>query len=81
MGIFAEYHSRGNAIQSFIDLKQVIVGVDQPATQQIIKIIKTFFQLKHQYLFMPFLDAEFTKLSISGMLATRISYMNDGASR
>ena len=26
---------------------------------------------------MPILDAEFTKLSISGMLATRISYMND----
>ncbi|MCP3429965.1 UDP-glucose 6-dehydrogenase, partial [Alteromonas sp. LMIT007] len=26
---------------------------------------------------MPVLDAEFTKLSISGMLATRISYMND----
>lgn len=26
---------------------------------------------------MPILDAEFTKLSISGMLATRVSYMND----
>ena len=26
---------------------------------------------------MPILDAEFTKLSISGMLATRISFMND----
>ena len=26
---------------------------------------------------MPVLDAEFTKLSISGMLAARISYMND----
>ncbi|MEJ5139578.1 MULTISPECIES: nucleotide sugar dehydrogenase [Acinetobacter] len=70
----------GNAIQSFIDLKQVIVGVDQSATQQLIKeLLRPFFQLKHQYLFMPFLDAEFTKLSISGMLATRISYMNDMA--
>ncbi|MCF0266579.1 nucleotide sugar dehydrogenase [Acinetobacter guillouiae] len=70
----------GNAIQSFIDLKQVIVGVDQSATQQFIKeLLRPFFQLKHQYLFMPFLDAEFTKLSISGMLATRISYMNDMA--
>ena len=26
---------------------------------------------------MPILDAEFTKLGISGMLATRISYIND----
>lgn len=70
----------GNAIQSFIDLKQVIVGVDQSATQLIIKeLLRPFFQLKQQYLFMPFLDAEFTKLSISGMLATRISYMNDMA--
>lgn len=34
----------GNAIQSFIDLKQVIVGVDQSATQQIIKeLLRPFF--------------------------------------
>lgn len=70
----------GNAIQSFTGLKQVIIGVDHVATQPIVKeLLRPFFQLKHQYLFMPFLDAEFTKLSISGMLATRISYMNDMA--
>lgn len=70
----------GNAIQSFIDLKQILVGVDQEETQQYIKeLLRPFFQLKQQFLFMPFLDAEFTKLSISGMLATRISYMNDMA--
>ncbi len=70
----------GNAIQSFTGLKQVIIGVDHLATQPIVKeLLRPFFQLKHQYLFMPFLDAEFTKLSISGMLATRISYMNDMA--
>lgn len=70
----------GNAVESFIDLKQIIVGVDGIETQTLIKeLLRPFFQLKHQYLFMPFLDAEFTKLSISGMLATRISYMNDMA--
>jgi UDPglucose 6-dehydrogenase len=70
----------GNAIQSFVDLKQILVGVDQEKTQIHIKeLLRPFFQLKQQYLFMPFLDAEFTKLSISGMLATRISYMNDMA--
>lgn len=70
----------GNAIQSFLDLKQILVGVDQEVTQQHIKeLFRPFFQLKQQFLFMPFLDAEFTKLSISGMLATRISYMNDMA--
>lgn len=40
-------------------------------------LLRPFFPLSQQYLFMPILDAEFTKLSISGMLATRISYMND----
>ncbi|GEK43278.1 nucleotide sugar dehydrogenase [Acinetobacter johnsonii] len=70
----------GNAIQSFIDLKQILVGIDQEETQQYIKeLLRPFFQSKQQFLFMPFLDAEFTKLSISGMLATRISYMNDMA--
>ncbi|WP_151869747.1 MULTISPECIES: nucleotide sugar dehydrogenase [Acinetobacter] len=70
----------GNAIQSFTGLKQVIAGVDQDATSAILKeLLRPFFQLKQQYLFMPFLDAEFTKLSISGMLATRISYINDMA--
>ena len=70
----------GNAIQSFMDLKQIIVGTEQEETQQYIKeLLRPFFQLKQQFLFMPFLDAEFTKLSISGMLATRISYMNDMA--
>ena len=71
----------GNAIQSFTALQQVIVGVDQIETQQLMsELLRPIFQFKHQFLFMPILDAEFTKLSISGMLATRISYMNDLAS-
>lgn len=68
----------GNAVKSLVSVKQVIVGVDNKKTENLIKeLLRPFFQFKHQYLFMPILDAEFTKLSISGMLATRISYMND----
>lgn len=68
----------GNAVHSFTALKQVIVGVDQVETQQLMgELLRPIFQAKHQFLFMPILDAEFTKLSISGMLATRISFMND----
>lgn len=68
----------GNAVHSFTALKQVIVGVDQVETQQLMgELLRPIFQTKHQFLFMPILDAEFTKLSISGMLATRISFMND----
>jgi len=68
----------GNAIQSILQIKQIVVGVDSDISAQIIReLLRPIFYAAHQYLFMPILDAEFTKLSISGMLATRISYMND----
>ncbi|OTG63839.1 nucleotide sugar dehydrogenase [Acinetobacter silvestris] len=68
----------GNAINSFTSAKQIIVGVDSDLAAHLVQeLLRPIFQFKHQYLFMPILDAEFTKLSISGMLATRISYMND----
>ena len=68
----------GNALGSFTYAKQVIVGVDHDAVKSMMQeLVRPFFQFQHQYLFMPILDAEFTKLSISGMLAMRIGYMND----
>ena len=68
----------GKALASFIQLEQLIVGVENPHIQPFIQeIFRPFFPRPQQFLFMPILDAEFTKLSISGMLATRISYMND----
>lgn len=68
----------GNALQSFAQAKQLIVGSASDAAQIKIKeLLRPLFPRQQQYLFMPILDAEFTKLSISGMLATRISYMND----
>ena len=71
----------GNAIRSFMQASQLIVGCDQPDAQlKIRELLRPLFPRAQQYLFMPVLDAEFTKLSISGMLATRISYMNDLAS-
>ena len=68
----------GNALGSFTYARQVIVGVDHDAVKSMMQeLLRPFFQFQHQYLFMPILDAEFTKLSISGMLAMRIGYMND----
>ncbi len=70
----------GHPVESFSRAKQVVIGVDEThefARAQIRELLRPFFPLQHQYLMMPILDAEFTKLSISGMLATRISYMND----
>lgn len=68
----------GNALPSLIQTKQLIVGTSSERAQTKIKeLLRPLFPRTQQYLFMPVLDAEFTKLSISGMLATRISYIND----
>ena len=68
----------GNALNSVIQMQKIIVGVsNEPTSKMILEVFRPLFPAKQQYLFMPILDAEFTKLSISGMLATRISYMND----
>ncbi|MDU4394964.1 MAG: nucleotide sugar dehydrogenase [Acinetobacter ursingii] len=68
----------GNAMNSILTSKHIIIGVEADASQSLMEeLLRPFFPYQNQYLFMPILDAEFTKLSISGMLATRISYMND----
>ncbi|MDB9695676.1 nucleotide sugar dehydrogenase [Acinetobacter nosocomialis] len=75
---FPDVIQEGNAINSVLSVKHVIVGVESSYAQDIMQgLLRPFFRFSYQYLFMPILDAEFTKLSISGMLATRISYMND----
>lgn len=75
---FPDVIQEGNAINSVLNVKHVIVGVESSNAQDIMQeLLRPFFRFSYQYLFMPILDAEFTKLSISGMLATRISYMND----
>ncbi|KQE93267.1 UDP binding domain-containing protein [Acinetobacter lactucae] len=75
---FPDVIQEGNAINSILNVKHVIVGIESNAAQDTMQeLLRPFFRFSYQYLFMPILDAEFTKLSISGMLATRISYMND----
>ncbi|WPP70013.1 nucleotide sugar dehydrogenase [Acinetobacter pittii] len=75
---FPDVIQEGNAINSILNVKHVIVGVESNhARDTMQELLRPFFRFSYQYLFMPILDAEFTKLSISGMLATRISYMND----
>jgi UDPglucose 6-dehydrogenase len=68
----------GRAIQSVLSASKVIIGCDDEKVQiSLREILRPLFPRPQHYLFMPVVDAEFTKLSISGMLATRISYMNE----
>ena len=74
----ADMIQEGNAIQSMTRAQQLTVGCENERAQVKLKeLLRPLFPRAQQYLFMPVLDAEFTKLSISGMLATRISYIND----
>lgn len=75
---FPDVIQEGNVINSILNVKHIIIGIEADAAKVMMEeLLRPFFRHQHQYLFMPILDAEFTKLSISGMLATRISYMND----
>lgn len=68
----------GNAINSFLMANKVMVGIESEKSKRfMLELLRPLFYRPEHYLFMPILDAEFAKLSISGMLATRISYMND----
>lgn len=68
----------GNALRSLTDASQLIVGCSSDTAKTTLQeVLRPLFPREQQYLFMPVLDAEFTKLSVSGMLATRISYIND----
>ena len=69
----------GRSIESIMQAKSIVIGIDDQgfAKTQMQELLRPIFNRQEQILFMPILDAEFTKLSISGMLATRISYMND----
>lgn len=69
----------GRSVESIVHASSIVIGVDDQeyAKTQITEFLHSYFPREEQFIFMPILDAEFTKLSISGMLATRISYMND----
>ena len=75
---FPDIIQEGQAFKSVTSASKVIIGcADQQAQGDLEEMLRPLFPRQQQYLFMPVLDAEFTKLSISGMLATRISYVND----
>lgn len=67
----------GQYIQSFIT-KALIVGCDNDELVSMVKeLFRPLFPLSKHLNFMSILAAEFTKLSISGFLATKVSFMND----
>jgi len=75
---FAENISEGEALERIRNPKSLILGSDDEAATLTVKALFRPFskQLEHLFVMRP-REAEFTKLSIIGMLALRIGYINE----
>jgi len=75
---FAENISEGEALDRIRNPKSLILGSDDEAATLTVKALFRPFskQLEHLFVMRP-REAEFTKLSIIGMLALRIGYINE----
>ena len=75
---FAENISEGEALNRIRNPKSLILGCDVPeATLTIESLFRPFSSSIENHFVMSPKEAEFTKLSIIGMLALRIAYINE----
>lgn len=72
--------TEGAALTGFIRPTHWLVGADMPwASRLVAELLRPFNRRRDGIMHMRPREAEFTKLAINGMLATRLSYMNDMA--
>ncbi|MBI2722962.1 MAG: UDP-glucose/GDP-mannose dehydrogenase family protein [Bacteroidetes bacterium] len=73
-----EFLKEGAAIDDFMKPDRIVVGIDHPAAEEIMrKLYKPFLMNGHPIIFMDIASAEMTKYAANSMLATKISFMND----
>ena len=75
-----EFLKEGAAVEDFLKPDRIVIGVDNPETEEIMsKLYKPFLLNGHPIIFMDIPSAEMTKYAANAMLATKISFMNDVA--
>lgn len=75
-----DFLRRGSALANFRHPDRVIVGTTDPWAEGLLReILRPCTGEEVPVHVMPSRDAEFTKQAVNGMLATRLSYMNDMA--
>ncbi|MGZ4098033.1 MAG: UDP-glucose dehydrogenase family protein [Bacteroidia bacterium] len=75
-----EFLKEGAAIDDFMKPDRIVVGIDSPVAEEIMKkLYKPFLMNGHPIIFMDIASAEMTKYAANAMLATKISFMNDVA--
>lgn len=76
-----ELLQEGVAVQQFMRPPQLLLGCDDPYAESLVReILRPVSRLRDQFLVMSPKQAEFAKFAVMGMLATRVSFMNDMAS-
>ena len=73
-----EFLKEGAAINDFLKPDRIVVGLDSPRAEELMKSLYKPFTLNgHPIIFMDITSAEMTKYAANAMLATKISFMND----
>ena len=73
-----EFLKEGAAISDFLKPDRIVVGLDSPRAEEVMKSLYKPFTLNgHPIIFMDITSAEMTKYAANSMLATKISFMND----
>ncbi|GGC97188.1 UDP-glucose dehydrogenase family protein [Halopseudomonas salina] len=72
--------TEGDAIAGFMRADRWLLGTDVDWARNLVsELLRPFNRRRNAIMLMQPREAEFTKLAINGMLATRLSYMNDMA--
>jgi UDPglucose 6-dehydrogenase len=73
-----EFLKEGAAVEDFMKPDRIVIGVDDPRAEEIMKRLYKPFQLNgDRIIYMDIPSAEMTKYAANAMLATKISFMND----
>lgn len=75
---YAESISEGVALQSATSSKAITLGLNQSDRLPVVRsLLKPFTSNLEQFLIMTTREAEFSKFSVTGMLALRLGYINE----